>query len=188
MGYYTTRTLTTEQYTKIIQTIRQGFLNVRPNKQVAFALILEANLGIRIGDVLNLSLKSFVKDGDRYRLDITEQKTGKDRKFTVLVEIYNYVRQYCIDNEIKSNQKIFTITTRQVQRVLQKAVDYLGYEGISTHSFRKYYATEIYEANGNDLKLVQELLQHTYITTTQEYIGVASTKAENAIQGHLKLV
>ena len=188
MGRYTTRTLTKEQYIEIIETIRNGFLKVRPNNEVATVLVLEANLGIRVGDVLNLTLKSIVKDGNRYRLDIVEQKTGKERKFTVLTEVYNYIRQYCIDNDIKSKDKIFTITSRQVQRILQKAVDYLGYEDISTHSFRKFYATEMYYNNGNDYRLVQELLQHESITTTEKYLGISREKMEKAIQGHNNLV
>ena len=39
-------------------------------------------------------------------------------------------------------------TKEYKQKQLQIVCDYLGYEGISTHSFRKWYATEIYKANG----------------------------------------
>lgn len=41
MGAYTTKSLTKEQYKEIINTIRKGFLNTRPNNKVATALILE---------------------------------------------------------------------------------------------------------------------------------------------------
>ena len=33
---------------------------------------------------------------------------------------------------------------------LTSVCDYLGYEGISTHGFRKWYATEIYRNSGYD--------------------------------------
>ena len=139
-----TLALTEEQYKEIIDTIRTGFLSSRPNQRIATALVLEANLGLRISDILQLRLKDIVKDGERYRLDIVEQKTGKSRTFTVPVEIYQYIQQYCIDAEIKSNEAIFPISERAVQKHLKAVCDYLGYEGISTHSFRKFFATNIY--------------------------------------------
>lgn len=188
MGVYKTRAVTKEEYKEIIELIKKGFLNTRGNNQVATSLVLEANLGMRIGDILNLTLNSIIKDGNRYRLDIIEEKTGKKRTFTVPIQVYQYIQQYCIDNNIKSNEKIFKITTRQVQRILKEAVDYLGYKGISTHSFRKFYATQIYINNDYDIMLVMELLQHASIKTTQEYIGIGSAELERAIENNLNLI
>ena len=74
-----TMALTKEQYTTIIDTMRNGFLDYKPNNRIATALILEANLGIRVSDITELTLNKIVKDGDRYRLDLTEQKTNKKR-------------------------------------------------------------------------------------------------------------
>ena len=188
MGYYKTKTLTKEQYMEIIETIRKGSALTRPNNEVATSLVLEANLGIRISDILKLTLNSIVKDGNRYRLDIIEQKTSKKRVFTVPIEVYNYISQYCIDNNIKSNENMFKITERQVQRILKKVSDYLGFRDISTHSFRKFYATQIYLNNNYNIMLVKELLQHASISTTQEYIGIGSEELEKAIQNNLNLI
>ena len=71
--------LTTEQYKEIIQTMREGFCGCRPNERIATVLVLEGNLGLRISDILSLRLSDIVRDGDRYRLEITEQKTKKKR-------------------------------------------------------------------------------------------------------------
>lgn len=73
-----TKALTTEQYKEIIQTMREGFCGCRPNERIATALVLEGNLGLRISDILSLRLSDIVRDGDRYRLEITEQKTKKN--------------------------------------------------------------------------------------------------------------
>ena len=133
--------LTTEQYKEIISTMKAGFTGCRPNNRVATALMLEANLGLRISDILRLRLADIVKDGERYRLAITEQKTGKARVFTVPLALYQFIRCYCLDNSIQTDQRIFPLTERAVQKQLKIVCDYLGYSGISTHSFRKYYAT-----------------------------------------------
>ena len=183
-----TKALTTEQYKEIIQTMKQGFSGSRPNERIATALVLEGNLGLRISDILKLRLCDIVRDGDRYRLEIVEQKTGKRRIFTVPLVLYQYIENYCLRNGIGRMETIFPITERMVQKQLRIVCEYLGYEGISTHSFRKWYATEIYKANGYDIVLVQRLLQHSSAATTQRYIGIEPQRIEDAIQKHSQLL
>ena len=183
-----TKALTTEQYTEIIKTMREGTLACRPNDRVATALVLEGNLGLRISDILNLRLCDIVRDGNRYRLDITEQKTGKQRSFTVPLVIYQYIENYCLRNGIGRTERIFPLTERAIQKQLALVCDALGYSGIGTHSFRKWYATEIYKNSGYDIALVQRLLQHSSAAITQRYIGVEPQRIEKAIEGHAQLI
>lgn len=183
-----TKALTTKEYKEIIQTMREGFCGCRPNERIATALVLEGNLGLRISDVLKLRLCDIVRDGDRYRLEVVEQKTGKHRIFTVPLVIRQYVENYCLRHHIKSTDIIFPITERAVQKQLSIVCDYLGYDGISTHSFRKWYATEIYRNSGYDIALVQRLLQHSSAATTQRYIGIEPQRIEQAIEGHAVLL
>ena len=183
-----TKALTTAQYKEIIQTMREGFCGCRPNERIATALVLEGNLGLRISDILKLRLCDIIQDGNRYRLEITEQKTDKQRIFTVPMVLYQYIENYCLRNGIRRTEVMFPITERMVQKQLRIVCDYLGYDGISTHSFRKWYATEIYKANGYDIVLVQRLLQHSSAATTQRYIGIEPQRIENAIQGHSLLI
>ena len=182
------KALTTEQYREIIQTMKTGFCGSLPNDRIATALVLEGNLGIRISDIVKLRRRDIVLDGDRYRLEIREQKTGKSRVFTVPLVIAQYIENYCLRNGIHRDELIFPLTTRAVQKKLKAVCDYLGYEGISTHSFRKWYATEIYKNNGYDIALVQRLLQHSSAAVTQRYIGIEPQRIEAAIEGHAQLI
>ena len=183
-----TKALTTEQYKEIIQTMKEGFCGCRPNERIATALVLEGNLGLRISDIVKLRPCDIVRDGDRFRLEIVEQKTGKRRVFTVPLVIAQYVENYCLRNGIGKEDLIFPITERAVQKELGIVCEYLGFEGISTHSFRKWYATEIYKNSGYDIALVQRLLQHSSAATTQRYIGIEPQRIEAAIQGHAQLL
>ena len=183
-----TKALTTEQYKEIIATMKEGFCGCRPNERIATALVLEGNLGLRISDILKLRLCDIVMDGDRYRLEIVEQKTGKSRVFTVPLMIQQYIENYCLRNGIRRDELMFPLTERAIQKQLKIVCDYLGFEGISTHSFRKWYATEIYKNNGYDIALVQRLLQHSSAATTQRYIGIESQRIEAAIEGHANLL
>jgi len=185
--------LTEEQYKEIIYTMRSGFLCtdghiVKPNTRIATALSLEANLGLRISDILQLRLSAIIRDGDRYRLNIVEQKTKKKREFTVPTDIYIYMQNYALENNINPAAKLFDISERAVNKHLKLVCDYLGYSGIGSHSFRKYFATSIYVNNHYDINLVRVLLQHSSAVTTQRYIGLQRQEIENALQNHIKLL
>lgn len=185
--------LTETEYRKIIETIRSGFIctdghMVKENNRIATILTLEANLGLRISDILQLRLSVIIRDGNRYRLDIVEQKTRKKREFTVPMEIYIYIQNYALENNINPAAKLFPISERTVQNHLQQVCKYLGYGNISTHSFRKYFATSIYQNNQYNIELVRVLLQHSSVATTQRYIGLQRQEIERALQGHIKLI
>ncbi|TCT15675.1 phage integrase family protein [Natranaerovirga pectinivora] len=192
MANIKTRALTEEEYSLIIKTIREGFLTkdnikVRPNERIAVALTIQLNLGLRIGDIVNLRLSDIVKDGSRYRLEIKEQKTGKKREFTVPQEIYSYLQSYALDNSIGPKQKLFDITVRAVQKHLKLVTDYLGLENIGTHSFRKTFAVSIYNNNNYNVELVRQLLQHSTVAVTQHYLSVQQREVEDALAKHIKL-
>ncbi|SDB68388.1 tyrosine-type recombinase/integrase [Butyrivibrio sp. INlla16] len=188
MANKTTVALTQEQYKEIIETMKTGGVGFRANNRIATALVLEANMGLRIEDILRLTLNSIIADGNRYRLNIKEKKTEKKRTFTVPLAIYNYIKVYAMDNGIKENERLFPIGERTVQKYLSKVADYLGYENIGTHSFRKFFATEIYLNNNYNIVLVQQLLQHSSVAVTQKYVGITSQEMEKALDEHINLI
>lgn len=187
-----TRALSREEFEKVIYTIRTGFTTatgekVRPNIRIATALTLQGNLGIRIGDIVKFRLSDIIFESGRYRLDITEEKTGKARTFTVPTEIYIFLQNYALENNIKPKSRLFNITVRAVQKHLQKVCEYLGLENVSTHSCRKFFANEIYKNSDYNLHLVNLLLAHSSIETTKFYLSLDSKQVEKALQDHIVL-
>lgn len=184
--------LTEQQYTSIITAIKSGFYyaerEYKPNERIATALTLEANLGMRISDILQLHFCDIIKDGERYRLNISEIKTGKERIFTVPEEIREYINDYRMRHHMTEHQRLFDLSERQIQKHLKAACDYLEIDGVSTHSFRKYFATQIYINNGYNIELVRQLLQHSSTAVTQKYIGIQQKQVENALNNHIKLI
>ena len=180
--------LTNEQYTEIIRTIRNGSGSLRANPRIAAVLTAEANLGMRVGDLLLLRLCDIVSDGGRFRLNVREEKTGKKRTFSVPGAVYNFFCEYAKRYSIAPTERLFPITERAVQKHLKAVCDFLGYRNISTHSFRKWYATDIYNASGHDIILVQHLLQHSSPNITRRYIGISDAKIEDAIANHVNII
>ena len=60
--------LTTQQYKEILSTMKKGFSGSRPNQEVATALMLEANLGLRISDILDVYKRQALSYEDTLRL------------------------------------------------------------------------------------------------------------------------
>ena len=187
MANKTTVALTKEQYIEIITAMKTGGMGFRPNERVATALMLEANLGMRISDILALTPKSIIRDGNRYRLNITEKKTKKKRLFTVPNEIFAFIKEYCKKYQLQSDDRLFPFTERNVQKYLEKVAYYLDYENIGTHSFRKMFASEIYRKT-NNLILVQRLLNHSSPTVSERYLGIGDHILEQTIADHVYLI
>ena len=188
-----TRPITVEEFTEIITAIKEGFVykeagkdkKFRVNDRMAFALQLQANLGIRIGDVLALTPNSFKLNGrGGYMIDIIEEKTGKPRNFDVPSVVYDAVQSYAEENELGKNDLLFPIKVRGLQKNLKIVTEHLGLDNVSTHSFRKFYAMRIFENNDYNFEIVRELLQHSNVAVTQKYLGVTSKQVKNAIDNH----
>lgn len=185
----TTNSLTQEEYTAFIRTALEGFSytdengkahKFRPSERLVMILQTEAVTFMRIGDVLNMTLNSIVKDGNAYRLNVTEQKTGKTRRFEVSKDLYTALREYAINRGIKRTERLFPVTERSVQKQIGIIADHLGMTNVSTHSFRKTAATTLYETSGYDIELVREMLQHSSTVTTQRYIARSSKMIKEA--------
>ena len=66
--------------------------------------------------------------------------------------------------------------------ILKKAFIAAGLNGkLATHSLRKSFAQRVYNKSG-DIYLVQELLGHRNISTTQKYLGVNYADAPAAVE------
>ena len=192
MGRYTTRQISQESYKELIETVREGYtdwegVKHRPNIQLATILVLEANLGCRINDILKLTTDSIILDGTIYKLNIIEQKTGKVRCFIVPKPIKDFIDKYTAANGIVSGP-LFNISDQAVWKQLRAVTAYLGLENTSTHSLRKFCANSLFEKSGHDIELVREFLNHSSVRTTQIYLRRSDAQLEKAIESNINLV
>ena len=182
--------LTEDEYKESIELLRTGFeLNgtvVKSNTRIATIAVLQSTLGLRLGDVLNLTVDSIVhvQERNRYRLEIIEEKTGKHRTFSVPTEIYTFIVKYALDNGIGKNERLFDISKRQVSRHLNKVFEKMNLDTnkYGSHSYRKMFATQAYIDSDYDVELVRILLQHSNIAITQRYLSVSGKKVEAALE------
>ncbi|MGL4740686.1 MAG: tyrosine-type recombinase/integrase [Sarcina sp.] len=178
-----TRPLTEEEFNKIISLLQFGVKytdkkgskrRIEPNKQVALILSVQATIGFRINDILRMKLR----DIRGSKISFIEQKTKKLQYRKVNIEFIEALQDYADDLNLSLDDYLFNMTARNIQKILKKVTDYLGYNYVGTHSFRKFYAVNAYKASNNNLELVRSLLNHSSVAITQRYINVDQEKID----------
>ena len=177
------RPLEYDEYMTIITLCQKGFTYkdeygvehiFRPNKQLAMTFILQANLGLRISDVLKLKPSTFKND----KLEVIEKKTGKLQYRTINRNLKELIYEYALENNIKSNDYLIQVKVRAIQKQLSIIANYLNLTNISSHSFRKLFGVTVYNKTNGNIELLKELFNHSNISTTQRYIKVSQKQID----------
>ncbi len=156
-------------------------------------LMLEA--GLRVGEVVTLKMSHLYFAGKPVQTlvltgDIT--KNNKERTIPISTRLAKALQEYRDSSgwfdEMDPSHKAFTvfmsnrgITTRQIERIINKAGwDSLG-RPVHPHMLRHTFATKLMRIT--DMRTVQELLGHSDITSTQIYTHPNEDDKRKAITG-----
>lgn len=141
--------------------------------------------GCRISEIANLKITDFM---DNYESAIVLGKGNKMRKVFFEEDSRQALKKYLIDrskvileNKISTptkqlfiNQKGNPLTVGGIRFIITK---YSGQQGtnhhVNPHAFRHTFATTML-ANGADVRMVQEMLGHSSISTTQRYTHITT--------------
>lgn len=144
--------------------------------------------GLRVNEVSTLSLDNI---NFKENLLLIRGKGSKDRIVPFNEEASHWLKQY-IDvsrgafvKADKENNYVFlskfgsNITVRGIQKLLDQQAIISGINmKLHPHMFRHSFATHLLD-RGADLRIVQELLGHSSLSTTQIYTHVSTTKLQN---------
>lgn len=181
MGSYTTKLIDNNQVKAIIKTLQEGYIyngvKHRSNYQVATIMLLQANLGCRIGDIVHLEVENIIFDGEAWRLDMIEQKTGKLRRYVIPSPVKAVIDDWCRMKCITTG-RLFSIEEPAVWKQLRAVTAYLNMQNVSAHSFRKAAAMRIYNDSGKDIALACQYLNHSSPATTMRYLKRSSKQMD----------
>ncbi len=165
--------LSTEEVSSII--------NVISNKKQRTMIMLIYATAIRLSEAIHIKLTDI--DADRKLIFIWGGKGNKDRIVPLSDKLYDNLRWYI--SIYKPEEYLFEgihgshYSARSVQQVLKRALVKAGIrKNASVHSLRHSCATHMLES-GTDLRLVQEILGHRSIKTTEIYTHISTRNILN---------
>lgn len=139
--------------------------------------------GLRVSELVNLKINDFDLNG-KY-LECTG-KGSKDRIVPLGKKAISAIKNYLPEREynlqkynLQSKQLLINEKGKQVTR--QEVYTFIHEQGkklhkaISPHTLRHTFATHLLE-NGADLRVVQELLGHSDVSTTQLYTHISKKR------------
>ena len=174
-------TLTVEEINKVLHSFSSTKKNDVRDKAIVSILY---SCGIRVSELINLTLTNLFIDDDIIKIF---GKGNKERIVPIgaiakndLIYYINHVRpEYARKTNSKgilflSNRGI-KISRKTIWNIIKNAGIKSGIEkNISPHTFRHTFATHLIEG-GAGLRVVQELLGHSSISTTQIYTHLDQT-------------
>ena len=132
--------------------------------------------GMRRSELGNLKVED--TNLDKNRLYVRRGKGDKDRVIPIHTDLAERLTRL-VEGKA-GDDRVFGLLPRSIGNKFREWSKSAGVD-LHTHSFRHYFATTLVEKGAN-IKVVQELLGHTSLATTQVYLSVKADHLEDAIQ------
>lgn len=169
--------LTKEEVRKLIEATD----NVK--SRLIISLLYSA--GLRVSELVKIKTTDI--DFNENTGWVRSGKGSKDRLFTISDGLGKEIQEYLKDRQ---NAYIFSkeepLTTRNIQKIISLTRKRAGIDKkVTPHTLRHSFATHLLE-QGTDIRMIQVLLGHTSIATTQIYTHVSSDelkKIKNPLEG-----
>lgn len=148
-------------------------------------LCLMYSTGVRVGEVVDLKISNI--DSSRMIINIQDAKGGKDRQVPLDPTLLQLLRLYY--KEYKPKEYLFNGQSKEslqysessIAQFLQKYVDKAGIKKrVYPHLIRHCNATHLLES-GTDLSIIQKLLGHSDIKTTQIYTHISHNQISKIV-------
>ena len=185
--------LTLEETKRLRKTCQEAALIARSKgvqAPVRDNLIIELALGtgLRVSELADLKVDDLYLKKGQNSLYVRNGKGGKDRVVQFSAKLKEQILDY-LDYR-QSNSLILFPSERGAQmtrfgigQVFKKWAKKAGLSGhYSIHCLRHTYATNLYKASGYNLRLVQQQLGHSDISTTSVYSSVLNQDLEKALE------
>ncbi len=134
--------------------------------------------GLRVSEAVEMQIGDI--DSKRMVIRIRQAKGKKDREVmlpaNLLLLLREYYKVYKPKKYLFEGQKGDKYSARSIQAILKQALRKAKVtKKASVHTLRHSFATHLLES-GTDIRIIQQLLGHSSIKTTQIYTQVSSTK------------
>lgn len=172
------RPLTDEEVTQVYNTL--------PSLKYKALFVIGLKTGFRISELLSLKLSSVMQHGVISNIITVERRNMKGKKHGRSVPMHPEVRsvleQYIAEAKLGPQDPLFNMSRQAVDEVLKRVKSKLKLQGkVAAHSFRKTFATKVYDALGHDLVKTQKAMDHASINSTVKYLSFRQEEIDAAI-------
>ena len=156
-----------------------AMINSIKNKKHKLLIELLYSSGLRVSEAVALKTENI--NLDERIAKIVAGKGKKDRLVILSRNLSKNLKKY-LDKRKFESQYVFPtqknkkehLSIRQAQKIVNKAAKKAGIKKrVFCHALRSSFATHLLEA-GTDIRIIQELLGHTNLQTTQRYTKVST--------------
>ena len=151
------------------------------------------NTGLRVSEIAQLCCGDiWMREGGGSLL-VRKGKGGRRRLVRFGAELSRSLLEYMAWKEARREQTDETaplilsshtggaVTVRALQMMFARVTKQAGVVGHRFHDLRHTYASYLYHASGNNLRMVQKQLVHQSIRTTEIYADVLDGETEKAV-------
>lgn len=170
---------------KQIETIKK--LLKQQNLRDYCLFVLGINSGLRISDLLKLTITDVIENGKvKDRIRLREKKTNKFKDFPLSDKAKQAIKEYLKTRSYKENEPLFIsrknhgfLLRGQAYKIINNVAKSVGIkEKIGTHTLRKTFGYHAYN-NGYDIILIQKLFNHSSPSVTLRYIGITQDELDD---------
>ncbi len=183
--------LTLDNSLKLLNSVKESDSKNSVRDYCIITLFL--NCGLRLSELCSLNVTDLNTDGSLKILG----KGNKERVIYLNEACRSSLSQYLKirPNEgIPADHKNALFISRNRRRISNKTVQHivysylekigLGGQGLSVHKLRHTAATLMYQHGGVDIRVLQNILGHENLGTTQIYTHVADSQVKEAIESN----
>ena len=151
----------------------KSIIDSADNEKSRLIISLLYSSGLRVSELVNLKVSDLnFQESIGW---VRKGKGNKDRLFTLSQNLVNDVKKYL---EGRQHEYVFSkekpLTTRNIQKIISGVRKRAGInKKVTPHTLRHSYATHLLE-NGVDIRMIQVLLGHSSLNTTQLYAHISS--------------
>jgi len=144
------------------------------NNKSRLIISLLYSSGLRVSELVNLKVEDLnLQEGIGW---VRKGKGRKDRQIIISNNLANELKEY-LENK-KENIYVFSkekaLTTRNIQKIIKRTKERAGInKKVTPHTLRHSFATHLLE-QGTDIRMIQVLLGHSSLNTTQVYAHISS--------------
>ena len=155
-------------------------------KNVKHRLLIETlySSGLRVSECVNLEIDELNLDEKIGKVKLG--KGNKDRLFILSDKVVSLIKTYLKSRKIDSKYLFCgvsgkALSVRMAQKIVKHAAVNAGINRrVFCHALRSSFATHLLEA-GTDIRVIQVLLGHSSISTTEKYLKVSTEQLKKVV-------